>query len=202
MASAAVLEYFGSLPEAAPYPCAAASAYAFFALADPTRRDILARLAGGEATVTELAEPFGLAQPTISKHLRVLEEAGLDPCQDGELLIKRSISTSGANKQFVNCSPVTIQVLKSLGTLQRGESDAQIIDYMTARYGDFVLYRPPLKATTAFLWFGPALLLVGGVIVLVVVLRRRSRLPADSFEPDELDEADGPPAARDDALKG
>ena len=50
---------------------------AFFALADPTRRAILARLASGEATVTELAEPFGLAQPTISKHLRVLEEAGL-----------------------------------------------------------------------------------------------------------------------------
>jgi DNA repair protein RecN (Recombination protein N) len=45
----------------------------------------------------------------------VLEEAGLEPCQDGELLIKRSISTSGANKQFVNCSPVTIQVLKTLG---------------------------------------------------------------------------------------
>jgi DNA repair protein RecN (Recombination protein N) len=45
----------------------------------------------------------------------VLEDAGLEPCQDGELLIKRSISTSGANKQFVNCSPVTIQVLKSLG---------------------------------------------------------------------------------------
>jgi DNA repair protein RecN (Recombination protein N) len=45
----------------------------------------------------------------------VLNEAGLEPCQDGELLIKRTISTGGANKQFVNCSPVTIQVLKSLG---------------------------------------------------------------------------------------
>lgn len=45
----------------------------------------------------------------------VLVEAGLEPCQEGELLVKRSISTSGANKQFVNCSPVTIQVLKSLG---------------------------------------------------------------------------------------
>ena len=45
----------------------------------------------------------------------VLVDAGLEPCQDGELLIKRSISASGANKQFVNCSPVTIQVLKSLG---------------------------------------------------------------------------------------
>lgn len=48
----------------------------FSALADPTRRAILARLARGEATVSELAEPFGLRQPTISKHLRVLEDAG------------------------------------------------------------------------------------------------------------------------------
>lgn len=48
----------------------------FAALADPTRRAILARLAQGEASVSELAQPFGLAQPTISKHLRVLEEAG------------------------------------------------------------------------------------------------------------------------------
>jgi DNA-binding transcriptional ArsR family regulator len=49
----------------------------FGALADPTRRAMLARLARGEATVSELAEPFDLAQPTISKHLRVLEAAGL-----------------------------------------------------------------------------------------------------------------------------
>jgi DNA-binding transcriptional ArsR family regulator len=48
----------------------------FSALADPTRRAILARLAKGEATVSELAEPFGLRQPTISKHLRILEDAG------------------------------------------------------------------------------------------------------------------------------
>src|SRR5690349_13170543 len=47
------------------------------ALADPTRRAILARLARGEATVTELAEPFELSQPAISKHLKVLERAGL-----------------------------------------------------------------------------------------------------------------------------
>jgi DNA repair protein RecN (Recombination protein N) len=47
----------------------------------------------------------------------VLDEAGLEPCQDGELLIKRAVSAGGANKQFVNCSPVTIQVLKSLGEL-------------------------------------------------------------------------------------
>jgi DNA-binding transcriptional ArsR family regulator len=49
----------------------------FSALADPTRRAILARLASGEASVTELAKPFAMSQPAISKHLKVLERAGL-----------------------------------------------------------------------------------------------------------------------------
>ncbi len=49
----------------------------FAALADPTRRAILARLASGEASVAELAEPFSMSQPAISKHLKVLERAGL-----------------------------------------------------------------------------------------------------------------------------
>jgi DNA-binding transcriptional ArsR family regulator len=49
----------------------------FAALADPTRRAILARLCSGEATVTELAEPFDMSLPAVSKHLKVLERAGL-----------------------------------------------------------------------------------------------------------------------------
>ena len=49
----------------------------FAALADPTRRAILARLASGQASVTELAHPFAMSQPAISKHLKVLERAGL-----------------------------------------------------------------------------------------------------------------------------
>jgi DNA-binding transcriptional ArsR family regulator len=49
----------------------------FFALADPTRRAILARLAEGEASVAELAEPFAMSQPAVTKHLQVLERAGL-----------------------------------------------------------------------------------------------------------------------------
>ena len=77
--------------------------------------------------------------------------------------------------------------------LQAGKSESEIIAYMTARYGDFVLYRPPVKTSTALLWFGPTVLLVAGVVVLVTVLRRRSRLGADQFEPDELDAAEGTP---------
>jgi DNA-binding transcriptional ArsR family regulator len=56
---------------------AAALDHVFAALADPTRRAILARLASGETSVMELAEPFSMSQPAISKHLKVLERAGL-----------------------------------------------------------------------------------------------------------------------------
>ncbi len=58
---------------------------------------------------------------------------------------------------------------------------------MTARYGDFVLYRPPVKATTYVLWFGPGVLLVGSLTALLLVLRRRSRMSPEAFDPDEPD---------------
>jgi len=82
--------------------------------------------------------------------------------------------------------------------IQQGKSDAEVVDYMTARYGDFVLYRPPLRATTMLLWFGPALMLVAGAAVLVIVLRRRSRMAADAFDAD--DEIADEPGAVDAAL--
>lgn len=56
--------------------------------------------------------------------------------------------------------------------LAAGMSEQEAIDFLVARYGDFVLYRPPMKATTWLLWFGPLLLLVGGLAVLVVRLAR------------------------------
>jgi len=65
-----------------------------------------------------------------------------------------------------------------------GQSDQQIRDYMTERYGDFVLYRPPFKASTMVLWLGPALLLLLAVGTLIRVLRRRQSLGADAFEPE------------------
>ena len=83
--------------------------------------------------------------------------------------------------------------------LKQGKSDAEVVDYMTQRYGDFVLYRPPLRATTMLLWFGPALMLAIGAFVLVAVLRRRSRLSAEAFEPDDFAEADARVVAHDEA---
>ncbi|MDH4325911.1 MAG: cytochrome c-type biogenesis protein CcmH [Betaproteobacteria bacterium] len=61
--------------------------------------------------------------------------------------------------------------------LQKGASEQDVIDFMVARYGDFVLYRPPLKATTIALWAGPFLLLALGIVALVRRLVRR-RAPA------------------------
>jgi cytochrome c-type biogenesis protein CcmH len=58
---------------------------------------------------------------------------------------------------------------------QQGKSDAEIKDYLVARYGDFVLYKPPVKPTTWLLWFGPFAFLVGGALVWFIVLRRRGR---------------------------
>ncbi|OGA03905.1 MAG: cytochrome C biogenesis protein [Betaproteobacteria bacterium RIFCSPLOWO2_02_64_14] len=57
--------------------------------------------------------------------------------------------------------------------MREGQSESQIVDFMVARYGDFVLYRPPVKGTTALLWFGPILLVAVGLVVLFVRLRRR-----------------------------
>ena len=64
--------------------------------------------------------------------------------------------------------------------MRQGVSDSEILGYMVARYGDFVLYRPPLKLTTVLLWFGPLLLLAGGFLVLVRRVLRRP--PAQDLE--------------------
>jgi cytochrome c-type biogenesis protein CcmH len=81
--------------------------------------------------------------------------------------------------------------------LQDGRNEAEIFEYMTQRYGDFVLYRPPVKSTTALLWAGPVLLLVGGLFGLWQVLRRRQALGDEAFEegPVVEDDGDGPPDA-------
>jgi len=70
--------------------------------------------------------------------------------------------------------------------LGKGMTPDQVRKYMTDRYGDFVLYRPPLKASTAVLWLGPAVLLAIALLALVLVIRKRARLADDQFEPDPM----------------
>jgi len=66
-----------------------------------------------------------------------------------------------------------------------GKSDDEIRAYLVARYGDFVLYKPPVKSTTYVLWFGPFLLLATGVAAWWVLVHRRTRAAADSGAPGE-----------------
>ena len=66
--------------------------------------------------------------------------------------------------------------------LAQGKSEQEVLDFMVQRYGDFVLYRPPVKSTTWLLWFGPALLLLAGVGLLMSRLRAARRETAPSEE--------------------
>jgi cytochrome c-type biogenesis protein CcmH len=75
--------------------------------------------------------------------------------------------------------------------LRAGRSEAQVVDYMTSRYGDFVLYRPPFKATTFLLWLGPALLLTGAGAMLWRSLSRADAHPdAEALSTEDAARAD------------
>ena len=75
------------------------------------------------------------------------------------------------------------QIREQLG---RGSSESEVIDFMTARYGDFVLYRPPLKASTLLLWVGPFLLLAGGALLLIGRLRKERPPAAQLSDEDRM----------------
>ena len=108
----------------------------FAALADPTRRAILARLAEGDATVTELAEPFSISLPAISRHLKVLEQAGLifrsrsaqwrssslnvGPLQEATVWMERYRRFWDANLERLDTHPRRIQQTQPAATPSQG----------------------------------------------------------------------------------
>lgn len=100
------------------------------------------------------------ANPALEKHvMAIAEELRCLVCQN------ETIAASTA--------PLAVDLKKQVREmLERGTSDKDILDYMVQRYGDFVLYRPPVKGTTWLLWFGPFVLLIGGIIFLGLKLRR------------------------------
>lgn len=110
---------------------------------------------------------------------------GLDPAQEVryQALIAELRCLVCQNQTIAESSaPLAVDLRNQVKTqIVAGRSQAEIIDYLTQRYGDFVLYRPPFKASTALLWLGPFLLLLGG---LVWALRyvRGTRRPAAATE--------------------
>jgi cytochrome c-type biogenesis protein CcmH len=84
-------------------------------------------------------------------------------------LVCQNESLSGSNAELAQDLRREIRSL-----INQGKSDAEIMDFMVSRYGDFVRYRPPLKGTTLLLWFGPLLLLIVGIAALLRYVRRRN----------------------------
>jgi cytochrome c-type biogenesis protein CcmH len=115
------------------------------------------------------------ADPATEARLRALsQELRCLVCQN------QTIADSNADLAVDLRREVRDQILK-------GRSDTEIKSYLVARYGDFVLYNPPVQANTALLWFGPLALLVTGGLVWWVLIRRRARsVPAS--QPTTLDD--------------
>lgn len=102
------------------------------------------------------------ADPVLEQHVKAItEELRCLVCQN------QTIADSHADLAIDLRNQVREKV-------QQGMSDQQILDFMVQRYGDFVLYRPPVKSTTWILWFGPFLLLLGGIAFLLLRLRKRA----------------------------
>ena len=141
-----------------------------------------------------------LATPLLAKEA---EPAAADPALEARMLhVAAELRCLVCQNQTIADShaDLAVDLRRDIREqLQRGATDEQVVQYMTDRYGDFIRYRPPLKGSTALLWIGPGVLLVGGLGVLALVLRRRSKLSPDRFEPDlDDDVVDG----ADDAAAG
>src|SRR5580765_6854616 len=123
--------------------------------------------------------PNAAADPALeARMMRIAQELRCLVCQN------QTIADSHADLAVDRREEVRVM-------FRKGESDKQVLKYMTDRYGEFVLYRPPVKASTWLLWFGPGVLLVGGLLGLILLLRKRTRMSDDRFEPDEVDGAEG-----------
>jgi cytochrome c-type biogenesis protein CcmH len=144
-------------------------------------------LTGGIASAAEGPAP---ADAALEKRvLKLSEELRCLVCQN------QTIADSNADLAVDLKNQVREQ-------LRQGKSEDDIIKYMVARYGDFVLYRPPVKGITALLWFGPLLLVVAGLAGLMLYLRKRRSMateddPADAVLDDydlaAPDQASPPP---------
>lgn len=117
--------------------------------------------------------PLLAADETVEKRLVAISE-------ELRCLVCQNESLAGSRADLANDLRREIRKM-----IAEGKTDQEILDFMVARYGDFVLYRPPVKPTTWLLWGGPFLLMGGGLITLIWLLRRRRQLVATSGLSDE-----------------
>ena len=115
---------------------------------------------------TLAAEALPVGDPVVEARVKKITE---------ELRCLTCMGQSIADSQSGFSDDMRREIREMIG---QGKSDPQIMDFMVQRYGDFVLYRPPVKSSTWLLWFGPFLLFAGALWVLLAKLRNRSRAQA------------------------
>ena len=111
------------------------------------------------------------ADPVAEKRLQALSE-------ELRCLVCQNQTIADSNAELAQDLRREIRTM-----IKAGQSDQQIIDFMVARYGDFVLYRPPLKAITLLLWGGPVALLLLGIALLRSYLKRRAKRLIETDKP-------------------
>jgi cytochrome c-type biogenesis protein CcmH len=121
--------------------------------------------------------------------------AGEAPPAAADPVLERRVSELSAELRCLVCqnqsladsnADLAVDLRNQVREMMRaGKSDDDIREFMVARYGDFILYRPPMKASTLVLWIGPFILLLGGGLLFTVYLRRRSRVVPESALTDE-----------------
>jgi len=112
----------------------------------------------------------------------ILEKRLIELSENLRCLVCQNESLAGSRADFANDLRREIRE-----QMKANKSDEEIIDFLVARYGDFVLYNPPFKPTTTLLWLGPILLFLGAILALVLYLRRRRSLVFE--EPQQLSES-------------
>ena len=104
-----------------------------------------------------------------------VEKRLVDISSELRCLVCQNESLAGSHAELANDLRREIRSM-----IKDGKSDREIMDFMVARYGDFVRYRPPLKGSTLLLWFGPGLFMIGGIAGLLLYLRRRNTAIKDA----------------------
>jgi cytochrome c-type biogenesis protein CcmH len=123
---------------------------------------LLAALLAGGAAVAKDAAPLAQDPAVEQRMLSITEEMRCLVCQNESIAASQADLAGDLRKEIRE-------------QIRQGKTDAQIRDYMVARYGDFVLYRPRVSPKTYLLWAGPFVLMVAGVVILLVYMRRRNR---------------------------
>ena len=135
---------------------------------------IARRCALGLAVAATLASPAALP----GAYAKEAPELGKNPAIEHHMMrLAATLRCLQCQNQTLAASeaPLAVDLRQEIREmLAKGETDAQIRSYLVARYGNFVLYRPPVQDDTILLWFGPGLLLVGGLAALYFTLKRRA----------------------------